>query len=88
MGQVYSLLKWGELSSKVGKLSSKVGQIVFQNGAKAKFGSHYTYSVMDEDLLGFSLTSLLRLYQLGHVLADFGLGHTTLDLKYIYSTGL
>ena len=43
---------------------------------------------MDEDLWRFSLTSLLRLYHLGHVQADFGLCHLTLDLNYIYSTGL
>ena len=55
--------------------------------AKAKSGSHYP-SLMDEDLWGFSLTSFLRLYHLGHVLADFGLCHTTLGLNYIYSTGL
>ena len=55
--------------------------------AKAKSGSHYPLpSLMDEDLWGFSLTSLLRLYHLGHVLADFGLYHTTLNLNY--STGL
>ena len=57
--------------------------------AKAKSGSHNpSPSLMDEDLWRFSLTSLLRLYHLGHVLADFGLCHTTLDLNHIYSTGL
>ena len=35
-----------------------------------------------------SLTSLLRIYHLSHVLADFGLCHITLDLNYIYSTAL
>ena len=43
---------------------------------------------MDADLWGFSLTPFLRLYHLGHVLADLGLCHTTLDLNYIYNTGL
>ena len=32
-----------------------------------------------------SLTSLLRIYHLSHVLADFGLCYITLHLKYIYS---
>ena len=36
----------------------------------------------------FSLTSLLRIYHLSHVIADFGLCHITLDLNYIYSTAL
>ena len=36
----------------------------------------------------FSLTSLLRIYHLSHVIADFGLCHITLDLNYIYNTAL
>ena len=60
----------------------------------------YTVFVMQPDFLyyGFllhhttpqkiSLTSLLRIYHLRNVLADFGLGHITLDLNYIYSTAL
>ena len=36
----------------------------------------------------FSLTSLLRLYHLSHVQADFGICHITLDLNCIYSTAL
>ena len=57
--------------------------------AMATSGSHYPEpSLVYEDLWRFSLTSILRLYHLGHVLADFGLCHTTLDLNYIYSTGL
>ena len=65
-------------------------QVLFtKQTAKAKSGSHYPKpSLMNEDLWGFSLTSLLRLNHLGHVLADFGLCHTTLDFNYIYSTGL
>ena len=43
---------------------------------------------LDANLWGFSLTSLLRLNHLSHVLADFGLCPITLDLNYIYSTAL
>ena len=40
------------------------------------------------DATKISLTSLLRIYHLSHVIADFGLCHITLDLNYIYSTAL
>ena len=36
----------------------------------------------------FSLTSLLGIHHLSHVIVDFGLCHVTLDLNNIYSTAL